>query len=119
MQFHVLTTAVSQFALGGTTGTVVKLDGIDWSREAVLLADMGQQTTGGYSVRFRGVRVVGNVVEATLEITRPRPGAMVIQVITRPYAVTTISRGLLPHGRFTVRFVEPDGSELGHVEAAT
>lgn len=118
MQFRVLTEQVSELGLGGTTGAVIRFDQIDWSRDVALVADLGEQRTGGYSVHFRGVRVEGDVVHASVEVSRPGPGAMLIQIITRPYAVTTVPRASLPRGLFTVRFTDAGGTELGRVQAS-
>lgn len=118
MQFRVLTEQVSELTLGGTTGAVIRFDRVDWSHEVVLVADLGEQRTGGYSVRFRGIRVEDNAIEASVEVTRPGPGAMLIQILTRPYATTTVSRSLLSPGPISVRFTDATGAELGRVQAS-
>jgi hypothetical protein len=118
MRFHVVTQPVSELTLGGTASTVVRLDRVDWSRQLVLVADMGEQRTGGYSIRFREVRTTGGSLEAVVDVVRPGPSSMVIQVLTHPYAVTTVDRRQLPAGPVTVRFVDGGGTEMGRVQAA-
>ncbi|HWI52979.1 MAG TPA: protease complex subunit PrcB family protein [Symbiobacteriaceae bacterium] len=71
----------------------VALPEVDWSREAVLVIDMGEQRTAGYGVSVVAVtRSAAGEVELQLEIRRPGPGSFVAQVITHPYTVVRVDR---------------------------
>ncbi len=77
---------------------------IDWDRQVVLVALMGAKRTGGYRITLRHVTVRGKEVQVTVEERSPRPGEMVIQVLTSPFHVVTIPRDDLPSGPFTLVF---------------
>ncbi|HWI61717.1 MAG TPA: protease complex subunit PrcB family protein [Symbiobacteriaceae bacterium] len=71
----------------------VALPEVDWTREAVLVLDMGEQRTGGYRIAVTGVaRTPAGEVEVSLEVQKPAPGSFVAQVITHPYAVARVPR---------------------------
>lgn len=71
----------------------VSLPEVDWTREAVLVVDMGEQRTGGYRVTVADVgRNQAGEVELKLDLQKPGPGSFVAQVITHPYAVARVPR---------------------------
>ncbi len=78
---------------------------VDWNTYVVLVALMGQQRTGGYSIAIRQVRVQGNTVIIQVKEERPAPGEMVIQVLTSPYYIGLVARDTLPPGPLTLYFV--------------
>ena len=89
----------------------VALPGVDWSREAVLVIDMGEQRTAGYSVSVVNVARSGTGdVELKLEVRRPGPGSFVAQVITHPHAVARVPRDWLAAA--TVVAFDQHGKEL-------
>jgi hypothetical protein len=73
---------------------------IDWSREMVLAVFMGERSTGGYRIAFRGLKVGEKEIVAEVEETAPPPDAIAIQSLTQPYHLVVVKRSDLP-----VRFV--------------
>ena len=67
----------------------------DFSREGVLLVEMGQKSTGGY--RLDLIEGLSSIAEGTAEVTlswiEPPPGTILPQVITSPWILITLSRG--------------------------
>lgn len=77
------------------------------------MVDMGEQRTGGYSVKVTDVRQsVPGEVGLTLVVVRPGPRSVVAQVLTHPYAVARIRRQLLPVGPLTVVARDQSGREI-------
>ena len=74
---------------------------VDFEQEMVLVATLGQRSTGGYSIRFTEIRREGDVVTATLQISSPGPDDLVTQALTSPFAVIAI-----PQHAGRVKFVE-------------
>lgn len=98
---------------GDLVGAAVSLSGVNWSREVVVIIDMGEQRTGGYAVRVLGVNLIdANQVELTLEVTRPGPGSFVTQVLTHPYTVARIPRVGLRPGPITITAMDPAGAVI-------
>ncbi len=98
---------------GSMASPMVNLTGVDWSREAVVIVDMGEQRTGGYAVTVRAVHIVApNRIELDLEVTRPGPGMMVTQVFTHPYAVARLPRAGLAAGSVTLIAYDQGGTEV-------
>jgi len=98
---------------GSYLSPTVNLTGVDWSREAVVIVDMGEQRTGGYSVAVRSVRVQApNRVELHLEVQRPGPGVMVTQALTHPYAVARIPLAGLSEGPVALVAFDQAGTEV-------
>lgn len=118
MEFLVITRPRADVELPGVyAGPVsVPLAGVDWQREFVLVADMGEQRTGGYAVRPGTVSSREGEVQVQLQVTTPPPGGMVAQVITHPYAVLRIPR---PAPGLATSIVVQDqaGNLLGRIDA--
>ncbi len=83
---------------------------VDWEHEVVLVALMGGKRTGGYRITMKDIKVQGGEVLVRVEELSPRPGEMVIQVLTSPFHVVTVPRETFPPTPFTLRFVTPAGS---------
>lgn len=95
---------------------VVDLRPVDWGRELALVADMGEQRTGGYSVRVLRVQVEGGQAVVDLEVRRPGPGSLVTQAITHPACLVRIPRqGLAPGAPIRVR--DQQGAVLADLSA--
>jgi hypothetical protein len=75
--------------------TLVELPDVDFSRDGVLLVEMGQRGSGGYSVDLatERVSVQGHTARVTVHWTEPQPGAILPQVITSPCAFIVLARG--------------------------
>jgi PrcB C-terminal len=59
---------------------------VDFSREALVLIEMGRKTTGGYFLRLKSTkaRVLDDTAQVELEWREPSPGDLVTQVLTSP-----------------------------------
>lgn len=118
MQFHVITEPQAALTLRGEelgAPAVVNLESVDWEREFAVVADMGEQRTGGYGLVLRSVSVENGSATIDVEIRRPSRGSMVIQVISHPTLLVRVPRaGLGPGARVVVR--DQDGNELARLE---
>ncbi len=83
--------------------------GVDWKRHVVLVALMGGKRTGGYRITIKKVQVREKTVIVHVEEVHPRPGEMVIQVLTSPFHVVALPRDVLPSPPFTLQFVTSSG----------
>lgn len=75
------------------------LSGVDFSREGILIAKMGQQPTGGYGMDLKQGFAVLSDDTAILKISwiEPPPGSILPQVITSPCLVIILPKG--PYSR--------------------
>ncbi len=73
---------------------------------------MGEQRTGGYSIRIEKLRLTGNALTVTVSTATPPPGAVTIQVITYPSDTVRVKREDLPGGDLKVLFVDSRGARL-------
>ena len=58
---------------------------IDFTSGKVLLADMGQRNSGGYSIGVTSVDVTDDYVMANIQLTKPGQGCFVTLALTNPY----------------------------------
>lgn len=65
---------------------------VDFVREAVVAAYMGEQRTGGYSVEITRVTLDGKTLRVRINETSPGPGAVVTQALTQPFHLAAIPR---------------------------
>lgn len=86
--------------------------GIDFSRQAALVAYLGEAPTGGYAVEFDSIQI--NDQQMWVNINRRSPAAdeAVIMMATYPIAVRPIALSDLPKHGFTVRFADQTGKLL-------
>lgn len=56
-----------------------------------LILNMGEKSTGGYSIGVEKVEETADKIIVTVKETEPKPGDMVTQAITYPYAVVKIN----------------------------
>jgi hypothetical protein len=66
---------------------------IDFAREVVVGAVLGQRPTGGYTVEVVAGRVSGTTLEVTLREVKPPPDAMTIQMLTTPWTLAAVDLG--------------------------
>jgi len=98
---------------GEFTGTSVSLHSVAWESEVALVVDMGEQRTGGYSVRVASVEMVApDHIHLKLDVTRPGRGAFVTQAFTHPYSVARIPRAGLRPGEIKVTAVDQTGAQV-------
>lgn len=87
---------------------------------AVVVAYLGEASTGGYAIRIVRVEVQEArdkkesrpVVTVTVARRRPGPDEFVTQAFTYPYDAVPVATDQLPDEPFDVRFVDPDGQPL-------
>jgi hypothetical protein len=70
--------------------------GIDWSREMVVVLHLGRQSTTGYDVLIESVALEGPVLMVRYVRRVPSPGQRVLQKATSPFTVLRIPRTNLP-----------------------
>jgi hypothetical protein len=78
----------------------------------LIYVSMGEQRTGGFSIKIEGVTIAGTIVTVTVRRSTPNPGDMTIQVLTYPSDAVRVRRSDLPAGDLKVAFVTPDGTQL-------
>ena len=88
----------------GSLGYQIIADAQSWSRygaqafadsvpsirfddEFVLCVYQGEKPTGGYEITIRTLEIDAATLRVQLELHEPEPGAMLIQVVTNPYAI--------------------------------
>lgn len=69
-----------------------QLEPVDFSKETVLLAAMGDCSTGGFSIAIDGAFTDANGTTAAVSSTTPDPMCMTMQVITQPVDVVAIPK---------------------------
>jgi hypothetical protein len=100
---------------GEFTGASVSLKSVAWESEVALIVDMGEQRTGGYSVRVDAVETAdSDCIHLKLVVTRPGRDAFVTQAFTRPYTVARLPRAGLRPGEVTVTAVDQTGAQIIH-----
>lgn len=77
--------------LQGRTLPLAPLRAVDFDREHVVLAALGQKPTGGYSVTLVSATIEDDILELSVRIREPQPGTMVSQVLTTPCAAIAVS----------------------------
>lgn len=82
-------------------GDLENLPDVDFEHEMVLLAAMGEQSTGGYTIKITEVIEDNGRLIARIQRIEPDPSAMVIQMLTAPVHFVIVPRQDLP-----VDFVE-------------
>ena len=65
---------------------------VDFSRDMLLLAALGQRNTGGYAVQIASANVTNGVLRVEVVETRPGIGCMTTQALTCPVAVARVPR---------------------------
>jgi len=123
--------ASAQLSKSDALGYQIITNAQDWSRywvtvsedsvprvrfddEFVLCVYQGTKPTGGYEIAVGEVRLDGNALRVALELRQPDPGAMLIQVITNPYAIYKVelpqaARGHSKPSELQIQFVQRTG----------
>lgn len=65
---------------------------VDFDREIVIAAAMGERSTGGYAISVRGVYESGGRIYVDVLETVPGPGCMLIQAVTSPLDLIRVWR---------------------------
>ena len=64
---------------------------VNFEREFVLCVYQGTKSTGGYAIAVEDVQLVQGTLRVVLDLKEPRPGDMLIQVITDPFAMYKVT----------------------------
>ena len=78
-------------ALPGRNLSLESLKNIDFEREHIVLAAIGQKPTGGYSVTLDASEIRSGALELRVRVTEPAPGMIVTQALTTPCAVIAVT----------------------------
>ena len=78
-------------ALPARTFSLQALRDIDYQREHVVLASIGQQPTGGFGVTLESSEIADGTLQLTIRVAEPAPGTMVTQALTTPCAVIAVA----------------------------
>jgi PrcB C-terminal len=86
---------------------------IDFDRQRVLIAFMGQKSTAGYEINFAPtVLHQADTLTIAVETQSLAPGAIAAQVITSPYVMAVVEKGAYTQ----VKFVDADGRLLDVID---
>jgi len=69
---------------------------IDFKRKAVIASFLGEQTTGGYSIKVLDVIYTEKFTQVIFAGHRPTPGSMRTMQITQPYLMITVDKTKKP-----------------------
>jgi hypothetical protein len=78
-------------SLPGRNLSLESLKTIEFEREHIVLAAIGQKPTGGYSVTLDSSEIRRGTLELRVRVTEPAPGTMVTQALTTPCAVIAVT----------------------------
>jgi hypothetical protein len=81
-----------------------------------LTVRLGERRTGGHTIRVRRIVRDGPTLTLRCDITAPRDGAIVTQVITFPAQTVSVDEGLVRGIRVAV-LVDQSGAELARITA--
>lgn len=85
------------------------LPAVDFARETIVLASMGQRSAGGYVVRIDSAGVAGDTVILAVTERSPGPTCGTTAALSSPIALARVMRA-----NATIRFVEKtDASDCG------
>lgn len=71
---------------------MLKVKGIDFDKQALVVIAVGERNTGGYSVQITDVVAEGGKVKVKWKEKTPPPGGFTIQVITYPGVAALIEK---------------------------
>ncbi|MHB9025638.1 MAG: protease complex subunit PrcB family protein [Armatimonadota bacterium] len=69
---------------------------VDFDKQSVIVALMGQQRTAGYEITITAVGHTDKRIDVTVMERRPAPGEMTAQVLTYPYHMVVVPKLALP-----------------------
>jgi hypothetical protein len=78
-------------ALPARNLSLESLKNIEFEREHIVLAAIGQKPTGGYSVTLDSSEIRGGTLELRVRVAEPDPGTIVTQALTTPCAVIAVT----------------------------
>lgn len=78
-------------ALPGRNLSLEALKTIEFEREHIILAAIGQKPTGGFSVTLDSSEIRSGTLELRVRVTEPASGTIVTQALTTPCAVIAVT----------------------------
>ena len=69
---------------------------VDFSRDMLVVATMGERRTGGYAIRIIEIIETADALEAHIEAKSPAAGGIVTQALTHPYHIIKLPRSSKP-----------------------
>ena len=82
-------------------GSVPPTPAVDFQREVVIFAALGERGTGGYTIQIDSARAAGDAVDVFVSRTSPGPKCGATMAVTAPFAAAAMTAT-----RKTIRFVE-------------
>src|SRR5437667_1577269 len=89
-----------------SAGSAEKIPAVNFSKEMVVVATLGTQRTGGYSIEIVRVQRRGKTLSVAVRQSSPPPGAITIQALTAPFHFVAV-----PRSDLKPEFVEADAAE--------
>jgi len=94
--------------LHGTQLRVPPLPSVDFRRETLLVAMMGQRPSGGYGIEVTGVTLEGGDLFVDVRMIEPEAGAVTTSALTSPWSMIRVLRG----GVAAAWFRDPGSGQL-------
>jgi hypothetical protein len=85
---------------------------VNWEREIVVAAFLGERQTAGYAIEVSRITYRGREVTVHLRLAQPASDSNTAQAVTSPHTVVAVRRSALPLGELTFRFVDETGRLL-------
>lgn len=89
--YEILTEPKEIVMLQGDENLKGKIKAGDIDKANFIILNMGEKSTGGYAISVENVVETADKIIVTVKEITPKPGAMVTQAITYPYAVVRIN----------------------------
>lgn len=81
-----------QIAAMEDVAQLLKVKGIDWNKQMLVVVAAGAQPTGGYSIEFLSLPARDRKLTVNWRLNRPADGAVVTQAITYPAQMALVER---------------------------
>jgi hypothetical protein len=65
---------------------------VDFDKEMILAATMGERSTGGFAIHFTEIKTEGGTLKVIVKSTSPGPDAMVTMALTQPFAIIAVPK---------------------------
>lgn len=89
--FEILTEPKEIAMLQGDENIQKKITAEDMSNSNFIILNMGEKTSGGYSITVEKVEETANQIIVTVKEQGPSPGDMAASVMTYPYCIVKIN----------------------------
>ena len=65
---------------------------VDFDKEMILAATMGERSSGGFGIHFAGIKTEGTTLKVIVKSTSPDPDGFVTTVMTYPFAIIAVPK---------------------------